>query len=420
MAGNRGKGTKNHRKRILGFYIRKRPDDGNITMQGEPGQESHGIRKPKGGRVLTAALVICLVGLVVYGVLTWRFPAGTSQAGTGASTADTAGVLQLNNKPGAKNSMLPTEDVAGKISPSVVGVLQYRKGSVTPAGEGSGIVMTQDGYIITNYHVIADADRVAVVTSDKKEFEAQVVGSDCRTDIAVIKVENAGMAAAAFGNSDQCRVGEQVVAIGNPSGLQLAGSVTQGIISALNRNVDVGNGPMNLIQTDAAINPGNSGGALCNMYGQIVGINSAKISQNGYEGIGFSIPINTAKPIIDSIMKYGYVKDRVRLGLSCREISASAAKADNLPQGVRIEYVEPGGSADKSGIKAGDILVALNNVKVTSAETLIVERDKHKPGDVLPLEYYRPTTKQQVTVSITLVEDKGDAKTTSAAAKAGW
>lgn len=332
-----------------------------------------------------------------------------AQTGSRASSsgAGAAAVLLLRSKPAKSQTPLTTEQVANRIRACVVGIIQYRSGAIGESGEGSGIVMTADGIIITNYHVIENAARLEVVMSDGQKEPATVVGRDARTDLAVIRISSKNLKYAAFGNSDQCKVGEQVIAVGNPSGIQLAGSVTQGIISALNRNIDVGNGPMNLIQTDAAINPGNSGGALVNMYGQVIGINSAKIAQQGYEGLGFSIPINTAKPVIDSILQYGFVQGRVKFGLSCKVIDSMTASANDIPAGIYVGYVEPSSSAGQNGIKVDDIITAVDNVPVTDTDTLITQRDKHKPGDQVTLTVFRRSTGKQLSIPVTLQEDRG-------------
>lgn len=328
------------------------------------------------------------------------------------ATAGWTTVSYISEKP------LTTEQVAAKICPCVVGVVQYRKDSVTESGEGSGIVFTSDGYIVTNNHVIEGANKLEVVNSKGKRYMAKAIGRDARTDLAVVKINAEGLKTAEFGDSGDCRVGEKVVAVGNPSGIKLAGSVTQGILSAINRDIDVGNGPMNLLQTDAAINPGNSGGALANMNGKVIGINSAKISGAGYEGIGFSIPISSARPIIDSLIKYGYVKGRVRLGLDCRMLESITAKANKLPSGAFVEDVDPNSSAASSGIKAGDIITSINNVKVTSTSALLNERDKHKPGDSVTLTIYRRATSGTLIFNIKLMEDKGISEDSSQTA--GW
>jgi serine protease Do len=301
-----------------------------------------------------------------------------------------------------------TEQISNKVRPSVVGIIQYQKDSIKESGEGSGIIMSSDGYIVTNNHVVDGATNLKVVFKDGKEVQAELVGKDARTDVAVIKVNMTNLKYAEYGNSDQCNVGEQVVAIGNPSGLKLAGSVTQGIISAINRDIDVGNGPMNLIQTDAAINPGNSGGALVNMYGQVIGINSAKISQQGYEGIGFSIPMNTVKKVVDSIMKYGYVMGRVKFGFDCREIDSVTAKLNSIPEGIYIDSVDPLSNAAKNGIKADDIITQINKNAIKTTGQLILERDKHKPTETITIHIYRRSTKEELNITTKLMADRGD------------
>jgi len=319
-------------------------------------------------------------------------------------------IIELCTRP------LSTEQVASKICPSIVGIVQYQKGAVTESGEGSGIIISSDGYIVTNNHVIEDAYKLEVVCSNGQRYVAKSIGSDARTDLAVVKIKGSNFKAAKFGNSGKCRVGQQVVAIGNPSGIKLAGSVTQGIISAINRDIDVGNGPMSLIQTDAAINPGNSGGALVNMNGQIIGINSAKIAQQGYEGIGFSIPISSASPIIDSIIKYGYVKGRVKIGVSCRAIDALTASANSLPAGVYVASVDSKSDASANGLKADDIITAINGVPTATTDALVCERDRYKPGDKITLTIYRRRTCGTLIINVKLLEDRGVAGKNDA----GW
>ena len=362
--------------------------------------------------VLTALIVVLAAVLALSLFATHRNAAaaplesGASAAGSRRTTA-----LVLRSKPEKSQALLTTEQVANRIHECVVGIIQYRRGAIGESGEGSGIVMSADGIVITNYHVIENASRLEVVMYDGKKYDATVVGRDARTDLAVIRIPAKGLKYAAFGNSDQCKVGEQVIAVGNPSGLQLAGSVTQGIISALNRNIDVGNGPMNLIQTDAAINPGNSGGALVNMYGQVIGINSAKIAQQGYEGLGFSIPVNAAKPVVDSLLQYGFVQGRVKFGLSCKVIDSVTAAAENLPAGIYVGYVEPGSSAEQNGVRADDIIVAVDGVKVPDTDAFITQRDRHKPGDPVTLTIYRRSLSKQMDIRITLQEDRGTSET---------
>ena len=207
-------------------------------------------------------------------------------------------------------------DIAKKAGPAVVGVVSkittttYFGLSQEQEGGGSGIIINSDGYIITNQHVINGATTVKVVLNNGKEYDAKLIGQDRKTDLAVIKIEETNLPTAELGQSSALEVGELAVAIGNPMGLEFAGSVTAGVISALNRTMTVDGRQYTLIQTDAAINPGNSGGALVNKYGQVIGINTVKIGASGYEGMGFAIPIDIAMPIINELLESGYVKGR--------------------------------------------------------------------------------------------------------------
>lgn len=346
---------------------------------------------------VTAAAVLCAVLL--------------PQANAGRQDNSGVSSLEITQRPKGRSSALTTEQAAEKILPSIVGVVQYRVGSLGESGEGSGVIMSSDGKVITNYHVIDGAARLEVVLRSGQRHPASVIGSDARTDIAVLKIPAKGLKCASFGDSSKCRVGESVIAVGNPSGLMLAGSVTQGIISALDRSVDIGNGPMKLIQTDAAINPGNSGGALVNMYGQVIGINSAKIAQAGYEGLGFSIPIKSVKNVVDSILKYGCVKGRVRIGVSCRAVAGQAAKLSGVPEGVYVAGVVHGGSAEKSGLAAGDIITAADGEAVKDAGALVAVRDRHAAGETIYLTVARSGGNRTQTIGVTLEEDRGAAAT---------
>lgn len=371
-------------------------------------------KRPLSVQVLNAAVFALCAVLLVSLFVTHTSAGGRLWARLNTGTTVSSEQLQVQGRQGGK---LSSEQVAQRILPAVVGVVQYKKGSVSETGEGSGIIMSADGNIITNNHVVEGASRLDVVLRSGKHYAAELVGTDARTDLALIRIQAQNLSYAAFGDSGECRVGEQVMAVGNPSGLELAGSVTQGIISALNRNVDVGNGPMNLIQTDAAINPGNSGGALVNMYGQVVGINSAKIAQTGYEGLGFSIPVSTVKPVVDSILRYGYVKGRVKFGLNCREIDATTAQLNDIPQGIYVGYVEPGSSAEQNGVKADDIITAMDGSEVKTTDDLITRRDKHKPGDTVTLSIFRRSDGKTYQIPVALLEDRG---TTLDAQQGDW
>ena len=241
-----------------------------------------------------------------------------------------------------------------------------------------------------------------------KPYTATVVGRDEQTDLAVIKINATGLPAAELGNSDDLKVGELAVAIGNPGGLEYMGSVTVGVISGLNRTIAIeNNGNLKLIQTDAAINPGNSGGALVNSQGQIIGINSAKIASTGFEGLGFAIPINTVKQITDSLMKSGYVTGRPLLGVSIdTTFDEAAAKQYNVPFGLHITDVTPFSSASVAGIKVDDIITKFDGKAVTSYNQLETLKNAHKPGDKVSVEVYRYSEKKSLTLDVVLGESK--------------
>lgn len=361
----------------------------------------------------------------------------TSSAGTGSQFSGTSSgqsssdgsfqrpqyngqipVLQLES---ADEIQMMTEltpkQIGKKVRPSVVGVLAYapQDGRSIKVGEGSGIIMTEDGFIITNAHVIINAEyeydpndlRISVVTLDNEEYTGFVMGYDTRTDLAVIKVDAHDLPPAEFGDSDMLEVGDFVVAIGNPGGLEYAGSMTRGIVSALNRMVTGVSASIKLIQVDAAINPGNSGGALVNEYGKVVGINSAKLVSTSYEGMGFSIPITQAKPIIDDLLQYGYVSGRVRIGITCSAISQAEAEYNKVPQGLLIRQIASDSSLANTEIKEGDIITHFSGNALTRTEELFTYLGEHRAGDAVTLTIYQPQTGRSVEVSVTLMEDTG-------------
>ena len=247
--------------------------------------------------------------------------------------------------------------------------------TVTPSGKasGTGIIMSEDGYVITNHHVIESAQAVSVLTSDNQEYAASVVGSDETSDLAVLKVEAEGLQAAEFGDSSVLQVGDSVAAIGDPLGTALRGTMTDGIISAINRDLTVNDRTMSLIQTNAALNNGNSGGPLINCYGQVIGINTMKMS-NFYsssatvEGIGFAIPIDTAKPIIDELIEKGYVSGRPAIGIDGETLPATYRIYYRLPEGIYVTRVYANSDAAAKGISEGDIITAMDGAAVGSTE----------------------------------------------------
>ena len=273
------------------------------------------------------------------------------------------------------------------------------------SGSGSGIILTEDGYIATNNHVIEDATAISVITNTGEEYNARIIGTDAKTDLAVIKVEATGLNAAILGDSSTCQVGELAVAIGNPLGQELAGTVTVGVVSAVNRSIESSDGTkMTLLQTDAAINPGNSGGALVNAYGEVIGINSMKFSGDGVEGIGFAIPANDAKPVLADLISDGYVKGRPLIGISVRQISDEIAEVNNLPKGLYVAEVSAGGAADKAGIKKGDVITAVDGKTVSTTQEINEIRDMHKVGDTLVFDVSRDN--RLISFNVVLQEDQ--------------
>lgn len=268
------------------------------------------------------------------------------------------------------------------------------------SGAGSGVILSKDGYIVTNHHVIEDANKISVTTSDGKEYDAKLIGSDASSDLAVIKIEASDLTAATLGVSSDLAVGDLSVAIGNPLG-ELGGTVTSGIISALDREITIDNQTMHLLQTSAAINPGNSGGGLFNDQCQLIGIVNAKSSGDNIEGLGFAIPIDKAKPIIESIIEYGYVKGRPSLGVTLQ----SSAAYDESKASVYVSYVTKGSCADNAGLQVGDQIIKLADVEVTSITNLKDTLSLYKAGDTIEIVVLRNS--ELVTLKATL-DDASD------------
>ena len=297
---------------------------------------------------------------------------------------------------------LSLQDIYSSVIDSVVSI-----SSMTSSGtsSGTGIIMSQDGYVITNHHVITGALVISVLTNDNQEFEAALVGSDEMSDLAVLKIDARGLKAAEFGDSSKLRVGDSVVAIGDPLGVQLRGTMTNGIISAINRDLTVGDRTMTLIQTNAALNNGNSGGPLINCYGQVIGINTVKMSSYytataSVEGLGFAIPISVAKPIIDELIENGYVAGRPAIGISGDSLPSYYRTYYRLPDGVYVTSVNEGSDAKAKGIREGDIVTAINGEKICSIDELNTVKNQYAAGDEVTLTIYRSGTYYEVTVTL--------------------
>lgn len=307
------------------------------------------------------------------------------------------------------NDGLSGEEIYAKVSPSVVSIQAVNLTS-GEGGTGSGVIMSADGYIITNNHVVVDEntgvqqDKITVYMSDGTSFPAEVIGLDEQTDLAVLKIGPAGttLTPAEFGDSNSLLVGEEVYAIGSPGGLDLANTITGGHISALNRDITIDDRVMSLIQTDAAINPGNSGGALINKYGQVIGITSAKLGISYYEGLGFAIPMDTVKPIVDELIQNGYIAGRPQIGISGQNVSAQQSAAYGIPQGVRVINVDSRSNAAAAGVQANDIITGINGTEVTDMDGVNAVKDKLSAGDKITLTLYRMSTGKTLTVSFAL------------------
>ena len=274
---------------------------------------------------------------------------------------------------------------------------------------GTGVILSERGYIVTNCHVVEGAQSITVLLTDERSFQATLVGADTISDLAVLHIDASGLTAAEFGDSGVLRVGDSVAAIGDPLGTEFRGTMTNGIVSAINRDVTTGGRTLTLIQTNAALNSGNSGGPLINCYGQVVGINTLKIGaftdDAGVEGLGFAIPSTTVKEIVEQLVNQGYVSGRPTLGLSGESVSNFYQRYYRLPAGLYITAVEEGSSAESVGIAAGDILVSVDGTQVSSADGLSTVLYSHEVGDTVSVIIYRGG--RQYTVDLTLTEAKG-------------
>jgi len=379
-----------------------------------PGSNAYGWQQPTGGQkppkkkggwiavvaVLGALAVVASLVMVVYGALSMVDNDNTpttsttdSQVDTGNSNVPSLEISQWDDNDGG----LSYKEIVNRNMNSTVVLTAYTQtanfnfgeSSLVEAGGASGIVMSADGYVITNWHCVINEDtgkpydRIDVTTYDGKTYEgAEVVGSDESTDLAVIKIKATGLTAAQFGDSAALSVGDRVAALGNAAGLSW--TATFGYVSGLARDVYDDTGyAIKCLQVDAAINYGNSGGPLLNNQGLVVGINSAKIAATGYEGLGFSIPINEAKVVIDSLLKFGYVKGRVALGITGQTVSSGMYK------GFLISTVEKGSCLEGTNAQAGDLIVAVDNTTVEDYGTLRSALAKHKVGDKVTLTLLR-------------------------------
>lgn len=373
---------------------------------------------------LCGALGTVIVIGICFGVPTIReklLPSTNNQEAIITNTSqETATTSTNNNLVSLSNYSETGINVANKVRPSIVGItVEYSVNSIfyrnyttnsTAKAEGSGIIISEDGYILTNNHIVnsssnssyyevGKANKVTVyLYNDETAYDAEIIGTDEQTDLAVIKIDKTGLQAAELGDSDSVQVGEFSMAIGNPLGMQ--SSVTAGMISAVNREVTDSDGKTyTLIQTDAAINSGNSGGALVNSKGQVIGVNTLKLSGTGIEGMGFAIPINSTKDIYEQLIQYNKVK-RPYIGITGRDLDEALAKANNLVVGVYVQAVEDFTAAQKADIRNGDVIIEADGQKITTMDELNEIKNKHNIGDEMKLKIYRNGSEKEITLTL--------------------
>lgn len=362
---------------------------------------------------LSSALAASILTGGIFGVFFFQMNQNSQKpdySGLNTSQTVASNLTQVANNNNGQVLSIP--EIAKKVGPSVVGVINKAKVSpqkyynpftgqyyyssdpsedkMVEQGSGSGIIIGSDGYVVTNEHVIDGATEISVILNTGDEYKATLVGKDTKTDLAILKIDKTGLPAATLGDSSAVEAGELAVAIGNPLGQEFAGTVTTGVISAVNRTMNVDGKTYNLLQTDAAINPGNSGGALVNQYGEVIGINTIKLSQTGVEGIGFAIAISEAKPIIDQLTEKGYVSGRPQVGVSVSETR----------YGLSVASVQEGSGAAKAGLQEGDLITKVDGQAVKTSEELNDLRDKKKPGDTLTFTIMRGGELMEVKVQL--------------------
>ena len=374
----------------------------------QPVQEMKPVKKNHVGlRVTALALCCALLGGAVGGGVAYY--AGNRPGETSVNVSSRPATQVSVNTVDGKNAMSDAEVYAAGVN-SVVSInvtgtsgTNFFGQAVQTASAGSGFILTKDGYIVTNYHVVKDGETVKVTLYNGDEYEAKYVGGDEDYDIAVIKVEAADLQPVTLGDSGSLNVGDHVLAIGNPLG-ELTFSLSGGMVSCVNRAINVDGTPFNMIQTDTSINPGNSGGPLFNQYGEVVGIVSAKYSSTGnesVEGLGFAIPINDVFAMIQDIMTNGYVTNKPYLGVTAGTMTEQMAAQYryDITSGVFIYSVEEDSAADQAGLKMGDVITKVDGTAITSMEDLTVAKKQYSAGDTCTLTVYREG--QETTVELT-------------------
>ncbi|MBQ2897078.1 MAG: trypsin-like peptidase domain-containing protein [Clostridia bacterium] len=364
---------------------------------------------------LSSALMLCLIIGTVVAFNNKDFSNSLKNGGVNYHSSNVTAANVANTSEGQfvpTGTELTTAEIAAKVGPSVVGIeskitsINIFQQQTSNTATGSGVIVNEDGYIVTNYHVVEGAKELKVILNSGKEYPATLVGYDERSDLAVVKIEEKDLAYATFGDSSQLMVGERAIAIGNPLGTELMGTVTQGIISAVNRTVQVEDKTLTLLQTDAAINSGNSGGALINAYGEVIGINTVKMYATGVEGIGFAIPSNEVKTVLDDIISYGYVRGRLVVGVTGTNITEKMSKYYELPIGFYVSEVREGYGAYLAGVEVGDVIIKCDGKVIETIDDINKIRDSHKVNDYMEIVVSR--NGKNVTLKVRLMEEKPD------------
>ncbi len=386
-------------------FILKDSDQKNYYQEAYRNNDRREKRGPGVFGFIALALIFSLLGGVIgaYGILKY----------TNTTFNDLSSKYSeyLNYNPptfGEEEGGLTVTEIVKRVGPAVVGVstknsISYGYGQSIQEGIGTGFIIDEKGYILTNYHVIQDANSLKVILFNGEEAKAKVVNFDPNQDLAVIKITDdikmPGIVE--LGDSNSLQVGEEVVAIGNPLGKEFLGTVTTGVISAISREIAIEGRSIKYLQTDAAINPGNSGGPLLNSRGQVIGINTAKIKMEGVEGISFSIPINDAKSRLPALSK-----PQLTIGIVARDITPDIARDGNLPEGEYVYIVEisPGSPAEKAGLKPGDRIIGFDGKKIKTVEEINRLKEGHDVGDVVNMLLIRDNG--EMTIPITLEEAK--------------
>lgn len=403
-----------------------------------PNEEGSGPKPPKKKRPLPVKLLALCLSCALLGGLGGGLAVGAGLGGPASTNMITGNrtPVELGTVTSDTRAAMTVPEVYANYVDSCVGITvdivstNLFGQTVKSAAAGSGFVITEDGYIITNYHVIAEANTITVTFLDGSSYPARLIGGEADNDIAVIKIDAKGLKPVVLGDSDQMYVGETVVTIGNPLG-ELTFSLSDGVISALDRSITMSDGKkMKMLQTNTTINSGNSGGPLFNLYGEVIGIVSAKYSASGdvftksasVEGLGFAIPMNNVKTMITDLIEKGYVSGKPYLGISVQTVEDSV-KAYGIPAGARVVYAPPNLCAAKAGIQEGDVITAVGDKAITSNTELIEAKNSYKAGDVVNFTVFRGgkslvipvTLEEQNSVNTKVLEDYVQKKSEEAA-----